>query len=87
MFRFLRPRFFSTCDPIAAWRSKLLNELESKGSSRQTKSIKKSHLPTKFCVSCEKPFTWRKKWEETWDLRETCSKRCSGEKRKTSNPE
>ncbi|MFN5726211.1 MAG: DUF2256 domain-containing protein, partial [Pseudanabaena sp.] len=26
----------------------------------------KSFLPSKDCVVCGKPFTWRKKWERCW---------------------
>jgi len=29
--------------------------------------VKKQHLPTKICITCERPFTWRKKWEKNWD--------------------
>ncbi|MEC9060551.1 MAG: DUF2256 domain-containing protein, partial [Pseudomonadota bacterium] len=25
--------------------------------------MKKSDLPTKICPVCQRPFTWRKKWE------------------------
>ncbi len=27
------------------------------------KNVKKGDLPTKICVVCQRPFTWRKKWE------------------------
>ncbi|MGC6415348.1 MAG: DUF2256 domain-containing protein, partial [Bacteroidia bacterium] len=27
------------------------------------RKVKKQHLPTKICVVCDRPFTWRKKWE------------------------
>jgi hypothetical protein len=37
---------------------------------------KKDELPSKLCVSCGKPFTWRKKWERDWDNLKTCSDRC-----------
>ncbi|MEP3654696.1 MAG: DUF2256 domain-containing protein [Litorimonas sp.] len=37
---------------------------------------KKIHLPTKICVVCDKPFTWRKKWERVWDEVKFCSERC-----------
>jgi len=40
------------------------------------KTIAKAHLPQKICASCLRPFTWRKKWERTWNERETCSDRC-----------
>ena len=32
-------------------------------------------------VTCNRPFTWRKKWERNWDEITTCSKRCNSERR------
>ncbi|MDA9163869.1 DUF2256 domain-containing protein [Rickettsiaceae bacterium] len=43
---------------------------------------KKNDLPTKICLVCEKPFSWRKKWEKTWNKVNYCSKRCSSNKNK-----
>ncbi|NDD33968.1 MAG: DUF2256 domain-containing protein, partial [Rhodobacteraceae bacterium] len=37
------------------------------------KMRKKSDLPTKLCSTCGLPFTWRKKWEKTWDEVRFCS--------------
>ena len=37
---------------------------------------KKSDLPTKICVICGLPFTWRMKWERDWDRVTHCSDRC-----------
>jgi hypothetical protein len=37
---------------------------------------KKPHLPTKICAVCERPFTWRKKWEKVWEEVKYCSDRC-----------
>ncbi|MFA0715998.1 DUF2256 domain-containing protein [Vibrio splendidus] len=37
---------------------------------------KKSHLPTKTCPICQKPFSWRKKWQRCWDGVIYCSERC-----------
>jgi len=37
---------------------------------------KKPHLPEKVCPVCERPFTWRKKWEKNWDEVKYCSERC-----------
>ncbi|WP_082795860.1 DUF2256 domain-containing protein [Flammeovirga sp. SJP92] len=37
---------------------------------------KKSDLPTKVCVVCERPFTWRKKWEKVWEEVKYCSEKC-----------
>jgi hypothetical protein len=38
--------------------------------------VKKQHLPSKTCVTCHKPFNWRKKWEKVWDEVKYCSERC-----------
>jgi len=38
--------------------------------------MRKSNLPTKICKVCERPFSWRKKWEKVWDEVQYCSKRC-----------
>eukprot|EP00798_Chlamydomonas_sp_ICE-L_P025093 gene25093-10733_t len=45
------------------------------------KGVKKENLPSKMCVSCNRPFTWRKKWERCWDEITTCSKRCNAERK------
>ena len=45
------------------------------------KAVAKANLPSKMCIVCLRPFTWRKKWEAVWDARDTCSKRCLGEAR------
>lgn len=37
----------------------------------------RASLPTKVCVVCERPFTWRKKWERDWANVKYCSKRCA----------
>ena len=47
-------------------------------------SLKKSDLPTKDCLVCKRPFTWRKKWEKVWDEIKYCSERCRGEKSVTT---
>jgi hypothetical protein len=36
----------------------------------------KSNLPSKICLSCGRPFDWRKKWERCWDEVRYCSERC-----------
>ncbi|HGS4499695.1 TPA: DUF2256 domain-containing protein [Vibrio parahaemolyticus] len=36
----------------------------------------KSHLPTKLCPVCERPFSWRKKWARNWEIVIYCSERC-----------
>ncbi|MHA7128273.1 DUF2256 domain-containing protein [Algoriphagus namhaensis] len=45
--------------------------------------MKKQHLPTKICVQCSRPFTWRKKWEKDWEQVKYCSKRCAAEAKKS----
>lgn len=40
------------------------------------KRREKSDLPTKICPVCSRPFSWRKKWEKTWDNVKFCSQRC-----------
>ncbi|WP_394183497.1 DUF2256 domain-containing protein [Marinomonas posidonica] len=37
---------------------------------------KKPHLPEKICLACQRPFTWRKKWERDWQHVKYCSVRC-----------
>jgi hypothetical protein len=41
----------------------------------------RSDLPSKLCASCARPFTWRKKWEKTWDEVRYCSDACRTGKR------
>jgi len=45
------------------------------------RGVKKENLPTKVCVTCNRPFTWRKKWESCWDEVSTCSKSCNAKRR------
>ncbi|MBL0050157.1 MAG: DUF2256 domain-containing protein [Bacteroidetes bacterium] len=40
------------------------------------KGVKKENLPTKICITCNKSFTWRKKWEKNWNDVKYCSNRC-----------
>ena len=47
-----------------------------------TRGVKKENLPTKVCVVCDRPFTWRKKWEQCWDEVTTCSKSCNAKRKK-----
>ena len=39
----------------------------------------KINLPEKICINCNRPFTWRKKWERSWDEVRFCSKKCKRE--------
>jgi hypothetical protein len=42
----------------------------------QNKNIKKSNLPSKICLQCNRPFSWRKKWERDWEEVKFCSEAC-----------
>ncbi|WP_282032540.1 DUF2256 domain-containing protein [Winogradskyella eximia] len=44
------------------------------------KGVKKENLPTKMCLTCNRPFTWRKKWEKNWDNVKYCSEKCRRQK-------
>ena len=54
---------------------------EANTGSSTMRGVKKENLPTKVCVTCERPFTWRKKWESCWDEVTTCSKSCNAKRR------
>lgn len=43
----------------------------------------KSYLPTKPCVVCGRPMTWRKAWAEDWDSVRYCSAACRQEWKRT----
>lgn len=44
--------------------------------------MKKQHLPEKICLVCQRPFSWRKKWQRDWENVKYCSKRCASERHK-----
>ena len=48
------------------------------------KMIKKENLPEKVCIVCNRPFTWRKKWEKVWDDVKYCSDACKKWKKTTN---
>lgn len=43
----------------------------------------KATLPSKTCVTCGRPFAWRKKWARVWDDVKYCSDRCRSSKKDT----
>jgi hypothetical protein len=47
------------------------------------KTIKKSDLDSKICKTCQKPFSWRKKWAKEWEHVLYCSERCRRNKTKS----
>ncbi len=44
------------------------------------KRVAKADLPTKTCIVCQRPFTWRKKWSKVWDEVRYCSDACRGKR-------
>lgn len=52
--------------------------------NKKGKQIRKSNLPSKECLQCLKPFSWRKKWEKDWEAVKYCSERCRREAKKKS---
>ncbi|MFZ9054188.1 MAG: DUF2256 domain-containing protein [Flavobacteriales bacterium] len=39
--------------------------------------MRRTHFPPdKTCPACERPFSWRKKWENCWEEVRYCSDRC-----------
>ncbi len=49
--------------------------------SMKTSKGNKSFLPSKTCLVCNRPFTWRKKWETNWDAVKYCSEKCRRSKK------
>ncbi|MBS9404892.1 DUF2256 domain-containing protein [Halomonas sp. TRM85114] len=43
---------------------------------------RKSELPSKICLECERDFVWRRKWARCWDEVRFCSERCRREVRR-----
>jgi len=39
-------------------------------------SHSKALLPQKMCLVCQRPFSWRRKWQRDWEQVKYCSKRC-----------
>ncbi|WP_448566436.1 DUF2256 domain-containing protein [Thalassotalea ganghwensis] len=42
----------------------------------------KRNLSEKVCMTCQRPFSWRKKWHKDWSNVKYCSKRCAGQRSK-----
>jgi hypothetical protein len=54
-----------------------LREKQSKQRKKMpSRKPKKENLPQKICPICQRPFSWRKKWERNWDAVVYCSERC-----------
>ncbi len=46
------------------------------------RGVRKENLPSKPCLVCGRPFTWRKKWEKVWDEVKYCSEGCRRQRAK-----
>lgn len=42
--------------------------------------VLKQNLPEKICLVCQRPFSWRKKWEKVWEEVRYCSDACRKKK-------
>ncbi len=49
------------------------------------KAVKKENLPSKICLACYRPFSWRKKWAKVWTEVKYCSDKCRNNKNAKSN--
>ncbi|HCD06345.1 MULTISPECIES: DUF2256 domain-containing protein [unclassified Methylophaga] len=46
----------------------------------------KPNLPSKFCMVCNRPFSWRKKWRDCWEQVLYCSERCRRNRKSAIHP-
>lgn len=83
-YSYLNKRYISSSIPLFAKRG----NNNKKGTTTTTttvinmpRGVKKENLPSKICVICQRPFTWRKKWERCWEEVTTCSKSCNNKRR------
>jgi hypothetical protein len=44
--------------------------------------LTKGNLPTKLCLTCGRPFEYRKKWRSCWDEVKYCGEKCQRNKNK-----
>ncbi|MDX9945437.1 MAG: DUF2256 domain-containing protein [Azonexus sp.] len=44
-------------------------------------ALKKANLPQKICLTCGRPYVWRKKWAAVWTEVKHCSTRCRRNRR------
>jgi hypothetical protein len=64
-----------------------IRSIQTAASRSMPNGVKKENLPQKTCVVCNRPFTWRKKWERCWDEVTTCSKSCNAKRKKNNQRE
>jgi len=77
------PRTLSLSRHLQCYSTSSTLNARGKGKVRSmSRGVKKENLPEKVCVTCGRPFTWRKKWERCWDEVTTCSKSCNAARRR-----
>jgi hypothetical protein len=54
------------------------------GEPKQSFRGNKSALPSKPCLACGRPMSWRKAWAKNWDEVKYCSQRCRSDKAKAT---
>ncbi len=47
---------------------------------------RKPHLPEKPSQYCERPFAWRKKRAQVWEVVKYCSERCRRQRKQPPSP-
>ncbi|MBT9392869.1 DUF2256 domain-containing protein [Hymenobacter sp. NST-14] len=45
----------------------------------------KGQLPTKICLTCGRPFEYRKKWRNCWDEVKYCGQKCQRNRPKSES--
>ena len=53
-------------------------------SASQSFKGNKRALPSKVCIACQRPMTWRKAWARNWAQVKYCSDACRQQARKTA---
>lgn len=48
------------------------------------RGVKKHNLPSKICLICQRPFSWRKKWSTVWEEVKYCSDACRRQRNKSA---
>lgn len=57
--------------------SAMMPPMTSRASSMQTGfKGNKAHLPSKPCLACGRPMSWRQRWARNWDAVKFCSDAC-----------
>lgn len=72
----------STSRSVRSYFFRIFTELKHSLWTTVQHFMKKSDLPEKICVVCERPFKWRKKWARHWEEVKYCSDRCRGNRNK-----